>query len=439
MKIRIALIGSPTMMNRVLQHETSFPEATLMPHVYRKPEEAAELVRSVRDCDVLFFTGPLPYHFAKAAAGELELPAVHVSFDEYMIALTLYDIRQRLQTPGGALSIDIPKAEYVRSVARELGLSYEQFHVKPYFPTDDPREASVNTDDMVNFHLRLWQSGESVLALTGIDAVFVRLQQLGVPCHRMHIPEKNIGDALAKAVAQGQLLVSSNSQIAVGFASIDRYETLTNERGSYAGQELSLKVHQLLLQLGKQMDASIQQTSASRFVLYGTRGAVQTGTGMMRELPVLSEVRQLTGVTISVGFGYGATAREAEHNAGIALHHARQAGGDKGYIVTDGKTVIGPLDDDIRSYQLRSEDSQIVSVAERAGLSVATVSKLYEFLRLRHFAGFSVQELAEYQQVQRRTVERVVKKLLDSGVIRVAGEEQPFRKGKPRSVYQFNL
>lgn len=438
MQIRIALIGSRPMLDRVSKLATAYGEAQWVPYPYEQPEQAGQLAREAWDCDVLLFTGPIPYSFARAYTEQNGIPAVYVPFDEYMIALSLYDLRQALREVD-PISIDIPQEADALSVLRELGLSAERFHIKPYFTTELSEDASVNIEEIVEFHVRLARSGQSSLALTGIQAVHTRLQTMGIPSQRMHIPEKNIQGALAEALARGQLLISSNAQIAVGFVSVDPYESLARERGSYAAQEATLKVHQLLLQLGKHMDASLQQISPDRFVLYGTRGGVHTVTVQMRELPLLAETVKLAAVSISVGFGYGATAREAEQHAEIALHHARQAGGGKAFIVTDDKTVVGPLDEERRSYQLRSEHTQTMELADRSGLSVATISKLLEFWRLRQSASFSVQEVAEYQQVQRRTAERIVKKLLDSGALRVAGEEQPFRKGKPRSLYQFNL
>lgn len=52
---------------------------------------------------------------------------------------------------------------------------------------------------------------------------------------------------------------------------------------------------------------------------------------------------------------------------------------------------------------------------------------------------FTAGDIAEYLQVSRRSAERLLKKLVDCKLVEVVGEEQPYRQGRPRSVYRLCL
>ena len=78
-------------------------------------------------------------------------------------------------------------------------------------------------------------------------------------------------------------------------------------------------------------------------------------------------------------------------------------------------------------------------MAKLTSLSPLNISKIINFSNERQSAQFTSQNLSEYLQVTRRTTERIIKKLVDNGYVKIVGEEMTHQQGRPRKIYQLNF
>ncbi|WP_284285578.1 hypothetical protein [Alicyclobacillus fastidiosus] len=113
MIIRIAAFSSKEFMPRILKYQGKIQDVEIVPYVYEHPSESVALLDTVFDCNVLFFAGLLPYHYAKEKIKEHHLPAVHIESYEYKLTTTLLHIKLQRDDLFNHLSIDLPEAEYV--------------------------------------------------------------------------------------------------------------------------------------------------------------------------------------------------------------------------------------------------------------------------------------------------------------------------------------
>ncbi|NRQ55025.1 transcriptional regulator [Brevibacillus sp. HD1.4A] len=437
MLIKIAAISSEEFLPRILKNVNADANIQMKSYTYQNPKESAAILELVEDCDVLLFAGPLPYFFARDKIEQKKWPAVYIPFDEYTISLSLF--HTMLNVEGGLehISIDMPKAAYIAKVAEELDLQPTSWHVTDYSEIVEDGGTRFDVEEVIRFHREHWEKQESKFALTGVDYVHVRLRELGIPCAPLIVPDKNIRDAINQAVAFGQLKISKNSQIAVGIATFHQQERASYETESQM-QDAAIILLQELLELVKETDASIQKLGMDQFIIYGTRGSIEQMIEYGKIVQVLENVEQLSKVTVTMGFGFGLTAKEAEANARIAIYHARKQNENSAYLVTDEKEVIGPVNAQAKTFQLKSENKTILEIAEKTGSSVATINKLVQYVRLRRDNRFTATDLADYLQISRRSSERTLKKLIDHQVVEVIGEEQPYQQGRPRAVYRLN-
>ncbi|MDQ0221043.1 transcriptional regulator [Peribacillus cavernae] len=435
--IRIAIIGPEGQFPRILKYSDLREDIELIPYPYKKPEESSNVLKEIINCDVLLFTGPVPYFFAKEKIKHQ--PALYIPVDEYSLTLSLLDIKLNYNKEFQELSIDVPKEDYIRQVADELKIDSSSWFVKDYSQIINNEGTLFDTDDIIRFHQELWEQKKISLVLTSIDYVYVHLQKQGIPCLNMSIPEKSVKDTLVKAIGYGDLLISQHAQIAVGFLSINQSSEVEKSGSDSLNFNFDL-LFQELINITHKIDASVQQLSPYQFMLYGTRGGIEYLTNSNENRDILTKMEQIVGCTINIGFGFGRTAKEAEANANIALLHAKEIPNKStAFIVTEEKKVLGPINGEKKNYQLKTEDKQILNIAKETGTSVATITKLIEWASIRKQTSFTAHELAEYLQVTRRSAERILKKLLDHHFVKIVGEEQPFLKGRPRSVYKMNM
>lgn len=434
------MFGSKFLIDQIIEFGDKNPNLEFLTFYYDSLQEVSKLVEKTTGYDVLLFTGPVPYYLSLTTIKKKGLPATYISMDEFVVILSLYQVRQQFHQQAERLSFDIEDTNYVESVFKELQLPMDSIFIKEYRPEIEKSAVEFDVEKIVQHHYALWQQQKIDLVLTTISTVYDRLTALGVNCYRMLIPEKKMKDKLDDAFKQGELMRTRKSQIAVGIVSIDAYEMTVRELGKNEVTSNVLELHQLLLQFGHDIDATVTYLGEEKFIIYSTKGALNYVTNQFQNLPIVKKISELLHINVSVGFGIGFTANEAEENAQTALHYAKEIKGQSScFIVTDEKLVVGPLNDNAKNFHLRTDDSLVLSIAKLTGISVKNVSKILMFKEVRGSKQFTSIELSEHLQLTRRSSDRILKRLLDNKLVEVVGEEQPYQKGRPRAVYSFNL
>lgn len=433
---RIAAISSEQFISRILKYEELFPDIKITPFIYDYPTESEDLIDRIVDCDVLLFAGPLPYYLAQEKLKNKNWPAVFIPVDEYTITLSIFHAMLHQSDGLKQISIDIPEASYINQVSEELGIDTSGWSV---YIHDIENPLQFNAEEIIQFHKAHYETNKSTFVLTCVEIVQRRLSQLGIPCSLMLDPEKNIKDTLNKAIMQAQISIGKSSQVAAGFFVFNQQEVVGNDLESLKNDAI-IVLQKHLLDLVKETETSIQQLEIDQLILYGTRGSVEQLVDKTNLFPFLRKIDKFPGITISMGFGFGSTLKEAEDNARIGLFYA-QKNQDvcNVYLVTDEKEVIGPLHSNTTSYYLKSDSKRVLEIAEKTGISVSSLSKLHHFLKLHPDNQVTANELAEYLKISRRSAERLLKKLKDQHYVEKVGEEQPYQKGRPRSLYRISL
>lgn len=414
MSIKIAVIGSSEFIDNILTIATQIADIEIVPYIYQEPEEAAELVKTMKPCDVVFFSGALPYFFARKYREKLPIPSIYRTTDEMAVATSLLSIFYNYNTVPERISIDLIDSSVVTNVLEEIELNVHPLNVLEY---RQMIEDHFNLAEIVSFHQTLWKQGKIDLALTSIHAVYDRLQSLGVPAMRITDPKISLIRCLQEAKAQAELFKSKAAQVAVGYIS-------ANVSQEYL-HAFARKIH-----------ASVQYRDESLFVVYTTRGNIEA----LLEQDLLYNFLKKSQVSVKVGFGYGATIAEAEQNAKVALQFSEKDSGDPcGYILTENKELLGPFPLERKQHRLKNDHPKFLSVAKQTKLSPANLSKIMEFSKSRQSLHFTAADLSDYLQITRRSTERILKKLLDHGYVRVVGEEMTYQQGRPRAIYELNM
>lgn len=436
MKVKIAVLSSEVFMVEILKYEQKFQNIEMIPFIYSHPKDCQAIISEINNCDVLLFAGSTPYFFAKEQVKQKNIPAVYIPFDEYTLTLTLFGILIKHQEDWQRMSIDISKSIYVDRVMKEMGIKNEGWYVKDYIGIVGKNNTHFDTNEILQFHQNLWEKGKTSFAITSIDFIYEQLCRMKIPCAMMRVPEKNIYDTVSKAVACGKLVKSKHSQIAVGFLFVKGAETTKSDIEKQKKEDI-LIIQQMLLKLGQETSVSVQNMGLGQFVIYGTRGSIEIMTEQFNTFPLLKEVDMLGETKVSVGFGFGVTAKDAEGNARYALSYAnKHEKNSAAYLVTDDKEIIGPLGINRKIYGMKSEDRTILLIAKKAGISVTNVNKFISFLKLNKQNRFTSEAIAQYFEISRRSAERMIKKLMDSKFVIIVGEEHPYKQGRPRAIYR---
>ncbi len=438
MNIRIAAFGSESLIEIVKQYVSHFQGVELIPYIYDTIEESVELVGRSIDVDVLLFTGSLPYMLSRNEIIKKGTPAVFIPLDEYTVLHTLFNVKYHLKC--STFSIDVLDSVNVYEIFNEVSVGIEDVYIKNLTNIYDDN-GKLKNEEIIQFHEDLWNSGKIEIAVTCLSSVYKELKKKEIPVKQMIQPQKTIKDTIIQAIMHGELELSKKAQIIVGIISIDNYQALIADKGSYLAESNSLVLHQLLLDFSSEIHASLQRVGKDEFIIYGTKGSFEIVTNQYRELPVLLKMKKLLNVKVNVGFGFGLTTKEAENNAQIALQHsAENSEKNCAYIVNADKRLLGPLTqvpiDELYSMENGFEYDYLLNISNSSGINLQNIRKIVEFCKLISFQPFSAAELAEYMQISRRGAERFIKNLVNSSFARIVGEEQVSQRGRPTTLYR---
>ncbi|PID16156.1 hypothetical protein CSV63_05835 [Sporosarcina sp. P34] len=413
MKVTIALIGSQEFCRQarsiVLPHNIRIDY-----YQYDKPSDAPRLLKTMKPCHAILFSGSLPYEASKQALQTISIPAFYVQQNEHTIAVTLLYLASEKNMAIHDISIDIKELAHIEQILQDLGpLSSIQ---KPAI-----HELQANTDlqTVVNFHMEHVKSGKSKLAVTSVHAVYDQLQAAGIPSFRMLDPASNILRAIKHAVQQADFARNEATKIAVGVLQVHQPEKLP--QGT-------------IEKLANYLQAQWKEKEGS-FFFYTTLGTIE----FVFALKAFVEFCESLQSASTLSFGLGLTALEASDNAINALQLSKQTDNKGVFMLDEHKKLHGPLPATKPSIAMRLDDPDLLTISKKTTLSPAVISKLTLFDEFRQSTPFTANDLAGYLAVSRRTAERTIKKLMDQQFVVSVGEEMAYSQGRPRALYKMKF
>lgn len=407
MQTRIAVLGSENFINRLKLFEQEIPSIRLDYYQYHTPKEAKELLKNIKPCDAVFFSGSLPYLYAKQEREMLPVPSYYLKQDGTSVATTLL---ATCNTPIQQISMDLIEPALVESVLQDIN----QTDSVPFLKQIDP---AFSLDEVVSFHINLQRTGKTKLAITSVHAVYETLVQRGIPVVRMIDPKNSILKSLEETRSLALLTKSEAAKIAVCSISLT---------------EQDMNTASALQRITDSIDASIVKADDLLYLLFTTQGKVQQAL----EHNKVNNWLELFSTPIRIAFGYGTTAIEASANAKDALAHAKE---NTVFLMNEKKQLTSPLFQEETKINLRTSDPRLMVLAKETTLSPANLSKIMLFSRLHHSVAFTAHDLEIFLKVSRRTTERILKKLLNHGYASIVGEEMTYQQGRPRAIYEFNF
>ncbi|CAM4312988.1 transcriptional regulator [Bacillus manliponensis] len=417
MVTKIAVIGSENFMKQLLHVAHQVEEIEIEPYIYSHPKESLEIMKHLKPCDVIFFSGALPYYISKDMTEQLRVPNIYLQQDETALASSLLSIFYHENVKPERISIDLTNASFVTNVFADIGISSSS-NVMDY---QNMLPNMLKIEEITEFHASRYKLGMVDLALTSVHAVYDKLIEIGVPAKRMIDTTKSIIQGLRDAKAKAQLVKSHLATVAACVVSF------------LSSQNVKLE---LLNEFSRHVNGSFRQITDTSYILYTTRGDIE----MLMKTDVIHSVFAQSKGAIALGFGYGSSVKEAEQHAKIAGNFARNNEFESCcYILTDDKQLLGPFPKEQKVYSLKNNHPQLVKIAKDTKLSPANLSKIIQFSRSRAELQFTAADLSDYLQVTRRTAERILKKLVEHKYAIVCGEEMPYQKGRPRTLYEFKL
>jgi hypothetical protein len=427
MQMKIGVFGRESVVKRVQQLIPETSEIELLPFIYTKAEETVDLFQTVFQCDVYLFTEYASYLFIKDTIDKKRLPAVTIELDSYRMIASLYRLQRDAEDKQLRVALDVFDEVYLNEVVQELKLDDQLFQTYLHPENEEP-----NMEQVISYYKGLWEEKAIDYALTSSEEITEELEALAIPARTIAISESALLRALKQAASLIQLSDSKNNLLVTGYVKVKGID----EETDLSGHRLDIyeRVKKILKKFTEKNDATFVETRERQFLIYGSDKLLTHLRDHYRTFPLLQEIKQQIALPIHLGFGLGLHAAESNDSATIAIKNCAHSENSICYIVNERQEVIGPI-----GVKREIDTSRLYhALIHHARLNNELSYHFIDFITDRNNEPFSTHDVATFYQVTKRSAERTVNKLLTGDVIKIAGEERPYKKGRPRKLFTLN-
>jgi hypothetical protein len=436
--MRIGIIGSEQFYQEIEMLKINYPHVEFIPFLYTSPLEAYRLISPNKEKVAVFlFSGIIPYFYSKEVIREENITATFVPFSQLMVSLSLFRLVHQKNIPFDRISMDLPDRKDVIDVLAHLNEQHSVKHILDYpwiYQNEKTNHHTINVQEFVSFHERLYELSEVDYCLTSIHAVYDELKRKNIPAMFMIQTKSSTIQGIEDAIALGEMKKQRQSQIAVLNIEVHGLEEMCDSDKQQFNREIG--------EMSRHLNGKLVKEEYGKWKIYTTRGALD----LYNQKNWSNTIFRHPNPNIYVGIGYGPSLKNAEQNAEDALLYAIKKKSSTGiniWLIDESKRLM-PIDvlnrpENTKAHLIKGDTHSVKRLAEQTGLSIKNVNRMIDFLAYYPDQTFTADDFANYFHITRRTAERIIKPFYDHQLLINTGEEKPFEKGRPRIVYSPNI
>jgi len=440
-KMKIGVVGHRRNIQRVEEVAAAcYPDIETSAIVMDRKEQIPRTVQYLQaqetHYDGLIFTGKIPYDLLNRVMHSRK-PWVYLEQNQSQFQRTLLEgvVHNRLDIRS--LSIDSYTRERVEQAYGEIGVSSGELELCiADISIHDPRFL----EKLQDFHRGNILEKRAGCCITGIAGVYEVLQGEGIPVMLLKPTVDSIRDAVQHLILKMESRISEESRIVVIACEMDPPHdySLVGEDEFQMMLEKT-RVTEEVYRFAQRIQAAVFEFEERGYYLFSTKNIVEDETGHLKTLSLLDNLARRGLSPVSMGIGYGETAREARLNARKGILRSRKEGGARAFAV-DGGRFIGPIAAGAAGKREKKMiDGRYNQIANRTKLSINTIFKIKCLMDEAGTDSFTSSELADRFGCSHRTMNRMLEKLEGAGCAEVIGSKMIGGAGRPSRIIRLIL
>lgn len=429
----IGIIGPTQSVKRILEVAQGFEQCIdffAFPFEYEN-EIIPILHENMGKVKGWLFTGPATYAIAQE----------HIAMDDNMMycqsmGAGFYNVCLQIaferQMTLRRMSVDMLEGVMdIEKALQETGLPWQDIYIRNYSNWREFQE-------IIQFHLQLWQEGKIDGAVTVLRNVYNELKKLGVPVYQLTLTKQEIYQSLKMLVEKVKASYFKNTQVCTVIIEMGQYdEIIEKAKSSYQLQELEWRLKGIVLPLCKKLDGYLLEKGGGVYEFFSSRGVAEQEIVLLQDALDQLSIAVNSDVPVSAGIGFGVTVFAAEINARHALRHAHGKAGGGIVIVQDDGVIVEAVNQlkELR-YTYYSSDADLLEKLHQAEVGVKTYQKIITAVGRMGRDVFTVAQLAEQLSVSAQHIRRILTGLCAAGLAEYAGEESFVTNGRPGKMYR---
>lgn len=380
------------------------------------------------ECDAILFTGCAIESFVEEVC---ELKKPHTSVERSIISVSGAFLEMQKQNMElDAFSIDIVESQVIEDLL-------DAFHILARNIYSSSFRLGAEEEDYVEWHIRLQKEGKVNVALTSLVWVYKMLKEKGYPAIYLGPTRAMVRLALERLQNAFALKEAVYAQVAVEILQLTDYER--SEGNYYTSMLKKAEIEKEIIQYTKGIQGALFSFGRREYIIFSTAGVMKDKGHQHKFLRLQKKVME-SGIHLNVGIGTGVTANKAEMNARHALEYTVKHARQEIYWIDDNQMMHGPLGKDFQlEYQMISSDPRLQEIADKTGLSMASILKIIAIAEVRQSFVFDAHQLAECLEVTVRSARRILNRIMEAGYGEVYAKETAVSGGRPKALVKLLL
>lgn len=380
------------------------------------------------DCDVIFFSGELGYHFILNNIKDIKLPCSFIFYETKHILLILLDFVIRNPTiPLNRVLVDFltPLNNY---------MELKTYLSPDYMPFFYENAQVYDYEHVLEETKALWDADKIDIVLTRTINNMQALEKLNIP----HIPIFPT-ESMVKESIQNALDAIKLKQKASAFNGVILLKLVIPDDCKANDVEYSsVTMYKLIVDYRKEryLNFSISKNGERFEISYQCDNISDELLNIKNFLIYLV---QNTNVDFRIGTGVSTSVENAQFYAQSALLESIKYGKNDGFAVCGQDSVlIGPLLMSVDS-KFSYTNKNAISYAQSNGINESNLLKILGVFETDNNLTLSSPFLSEWLNITPRSCNRILLQLLSSQFIREVQDDVQRGKGRPTKYYKFNI
>ncbi|MGL4970659.1 MAG: hypothetical protein ACRC45_03405 [Cetobacterium sp.] len=428
--MRIAIVGYPDSVKKILKTlEPQYPQIKFITYEIEKLGSFVEDLKELKGKIHGFFSTGIGVHSEIVSKLNIDVPMIYSNREAGSVLKALWEVREDYSKINNLrIGFDIVERDVLMDTLEEFGIFLKSVTVQEY-------EADKVESDFLDEHIRNFVKNEVDCIFTAFGYVYDYFKKKGKPVYRLQATKNEIINQMEALLKD--IKINENSKNRIGVKILKVTKRFKKDENYYDKSAFRMKLNQMFFKYSKEIHGSYQELIEHEYIFFTTQRILETKDSEVCFLKMLNEISILGG-KVSVGIGYAENIQEASINAKKALNISLMNEKGEIYLFSDSK-IRGPLYKRNRfDYNTKISDT-IDKEAKKIGVTAKYLSKIKALQESFRKKEFTSKELAEVLEITERSVNRIIKPIIENGFAEILEYEVCSKVGRPRRVIKFKL
>ena len=426
--MKIAIVGAADSVDKIYNTlEKKYTDIEFILKKEDKIEKMLKIIKGIKDeIDGIYLTG-IGVYYALVNDNEIELdkPVVYTRRGSIGLIKSFWELKEkRHNILNLKLGIDVVEKETLLNVINEFDIKLKKIFYQKY-------EIQKTEEEYLEEYLKSYENREIDCVFTAFGYIYNVLKEKKIPVYRIQATNIEIESEFKTLLNRIELTNNRKDKIGIEIIKIDSIKSSLDNN-----LENKLKLEKKLLEYSKEVEGKIQVSDNKEYMIISNIEMLKSKENLKVILNLKEDFEKI-GEKLLIGIGEGHKIFQAEKNARVALKLSLNQEGKIFY--SNGEKIRGPLLN-VEELEYKSvSDEKIKNIADEIGISPIYLEKIKGMIKKQKKDSFTSIEIAKILNITPRSVNRIVKKIIEKDYAESVQVENSVTAGRPRRIIKFKI